>query len=421
VSPESQAVLRILIGALGGAAVGVERERSGHASGPQAHFAGVRTFTLLGGLAGTVGWLWTANLQLPALVLLAGGAALVVAAYVAASRNNIDGTTEVAALIVLTAGVLAGTGHLGLASGVIAVTAVLLVEKSRLHAVVASIDDTGLRAGLRFAVMAVVVLPLLPEGPYGPLGGVRPRQLWTLVLFFSGLSFAGYIVRHVAGSRRGYPIAGIIGGLISSTNVAFTFARLSRNEAGAAVPLAVGVIGACAVMYVRALLATAVLNPVVAPVLAPYLAAPFLVSALVFLIGLRKHVEGNVVLAAPSNPLQFTSALQMAALFQGVLFAVHVVRVIWGQAGVLVSGAVLGFTDVDALVISMARSAPGQVPVVVAAQAIAVGVLSNTVLKLALALAIGRDRFRRLGGIGLAATAIASVVAITLLGYGARI
>jgi hypothetical protein len=53
------------------------------------------------------------------------------------------------------------------------------------------IDDVGLRSGVRFAVMALVVLPLLPEGPYGPFGGVRPCELWALVLFFSGLSVGG--------------------------------------------------------------------------------------------------------------------------------------------------------------------------------------------------------------------------------------
>jgi uncharacterized membrane protein (DUF4010 family) len=84
-------------------------------------------------------------------------------------------------------------GSVRLASGIIALATLLLVEKSRLHALVKRIDDVGLRSGVRFAVMALVVLPLLPEGPYGPLGGIRPRELWALVLFFSGLSFAGYV------------------------------------------------------------------------------------------------------------------------------------------------------------------------------------------------------------------------------------
>jgi uncharacterized membrane protein (DUF4010 family) len=38
----------IVIAALGGAAVGLERQWSGRAEGPDARFAGIRTFTMLG-------------------------------------------------------------------------------------------------------------------------------------------------------------------------------------------------------------------------------------------------------------------------------------------------------------------------------------------------------------------------------------
>jgi uncharacterized membrane protein (DUF4010 family) len=93
---------------------------------------------------------------------------------------------------------------------------------------VARIDDVSLRAAMRFGVMALVVLPLLPSGPYGPLGGVQPRELWALVLFFSGLSFLGYVARRAVGPEYGYLATGLLGGLISSTNVTFTFARASR-------------------------------------------------------------------------------------------------------------------------------------------------------------------------------------------------
>ncbi len=60
-TPEFQEVAGLLGAALGGAAVGVEREWSGHASGPAARFAGVRTFTLLGLMAGVAGWVWRAG------------------------------------------------------------------------------------------------------------------------------------------------------------------------------------------------------------------------------------------------------------------------------------------------------------------------------------------------------------------------
>ena len=64
--------LGILVAALGGAAIGIERQRSGHASGPHARFGGIRTFTLLGGIAGIAGWLTTLNLFGLAIVLGAG-------------------------------------------------------------------------------------------------------------------------------------------------------------------------------------------------------------------------------------------------------------------------------------------------------------------------------------------------------------
>ncbi|HLG57584.1 MAG TPA: MgtC/SapB family protein [Vicinamibacterales bacterium] len=196
-------ILGLSIAALGGAAVGLERQWSGHAEGPAARFAGIRTFTMLGAVGGLSGWLWSAGVTTPAAILFAGSVTIIAAAYVAGSRHDVDGTTEVAALVVLVAGMLAGIGSVRLASGIIALVTLLLVEKSRLHALVHRIDDVGLRSGVRFAVMALVVLPLLPVGPYGPLGGIRPRELWAVVLFFTGLSFAERVQAARDATRRG--------------------------------------------------------------------------------------------------------------------------------------------------------------------------------------------------------------------------
>jgi uncharacterized membrane protein (DUF4010 family) len=388
----------LVIAALGGTAVGVERQWSGHADGAEARFAGVRTFTLLGGLAGLAGWLWQAGFTVPAAVLLAGAVAITTAAYVARMRTDVDGTTEVAALVVIAAGVVAGAGVHRLASGVIAVTTLLLVEKSRLHAMVNRLDDIGLRAAARFAVMALVVLPLLPEGPYGPMGGVRPRELWALVLFFSGLSFIGYFARRVSGSGRGYLATGVIGGLASSTHVTFTFARASRTDEGASRALAFGATAANAMLYPRVLVATAVLNLPLLPHVAPYLIAPALLAFAMTWLGLRES-NGDTIAEQPgTNPLQLPAALQMAAIFQGVLMLVWFAGRFWGDRGIIGMATVLGLTDVDALTISMARRVASDVSLDTAALAIAIGVLSNTVLKLAVAALFGSARFRRVAG-----------------------
>ena len=407
-------LLGLLVAGLGGTAVGLERQWSGHADGASARFAGIRTFTMLGAVAGLSGWLWKSDLGAPATILLAGAVAIVVAAYVAASRQDIDGTTEIAALLVLAAGVLAGMGFLRLASGIVALELLLLVEKTRLHAFARRIDDVGLRAGGRFAVMALVVLPLLPEGPYGPFGGVRPRELWALVLFFSGLSFLGYVARRVAGPGHGYLMTGILGGIVSSTNVTFTFARLSQREATLERELAFGAVAANAVMFLRVLVAVAVLNAALVPRLIPYLAGPAVIAAAIAAWGARNVSPAKGEDTSSANPLQLLAALQMAAVFQVVLVGVYLAGRLWSESGVLTSAAVLGLTDVDALTMSMARHVAQNASFDVAARGIAVGVLSNSMLKAALAVGLGGPRFRLIAGGGLAAVALVSLAAVAL-------
>ena len=97
----------------------------------------------------------------------------------------------------------------------------------------------GAWARRRFAVMACVILPLLPKGPFGPFGGLRPRELWALVLFFSALSFLGHVARRLAGPGHGYLVTGLLGRHRVLDDVTFTFARLSRRNPAMSRALAV--------------------------------------------------------------------------------------------------------------------------------------------------------------------------------------
>jgi uncharacterized membrane protein (DUF4010 family) len=315
--------------------------------------------------------------------------------------------------------VIAGNGQLQLASGIIALTVLLLVEKSRLHALVRLLDDSGFRAGARFAVLALVVLPLLPEGPYGPLGGIRPRALWALVLFFSGLSFCGYIARTIVGDRYGYSVAGLLGGLVSSTSVTLTYARLSRQPGAEGARLASGVLAACSVLFVRVTVAVAVLNATLLPHLAPLLVAPLAVGAVAAWFSVRRGASSGTP-EAPSNPLQLGAALQMAAVFQIVLFLLEAVNRWYGNAGLLASAFALGLTDVDALTASMTHRVAGGLAAEVGAVAIAVGILSNSITKLGIALAIGRGRFRLLTAMGLLAMMLAALAGV-VVAYGSSL
>jgi uncharacterized membrane protein (DUF4010 family) len=235
-----------------------------------------------------------------------------------------------------------------------------------------------------------------------------------LVLFFTGISFAGYLAQRVFGAGRGYPVAGLLAGVVSSTNATFTFARLSRREPALAGPLAVGTVAACTMLFPRVFVAACVLNLSVARALLPYLAAPFLFGLVAVLVWWRRSGDAGHESALPSNPLQIGPALQMAGVFQIVLFAVDGMRRVYGEGGLIASGAVLGLTDVDALTISMTRTAEAGVAAGVSARAIAVGILANCVLKTGLA-ALGTGSFVRLAAGVLVAMAVALALAVGLV------
>jgi uncharacterized membrane protein (DUF4010 family) len=404
----------IIVAILGGAAVGVERQHSGHATGPDARLGGIRTFTLLGALAGIAGMLIESGYGVPAGFILAGGVAVIVAGYVRASRNDIDATTEVAAIVVLGAGVLGGLGQLQLSAALTTLTVLLLAEKPRLHGFVAKLDEPTMLAAARFAVMSVVILPLLPEGPFGPGPGIRPRELWMLVLLFSGMSFVGYLLQRLSGAS-GYPLTGLLGGLVSSTSVTLTFARLSNSHRSQETALATGAVAASTVLFLRVAIAAAALNAAMLPVLARYLAAPFGVALIAVGLAWRSLRGSSSEPSKLKNPLQLRGAVEMALLFQVVLFGVYYMRQWIGEAGLLASGFVLGLTDLDALTLSMARSVGTGTTVEAASQAIAIGIVANSIMKAGIAAVLGSARFKWQAGASLASMAAAGAAALVFL------
>jgi uncharacterized membrane protein (DUF4010 family) len=432
--PELSLALDLLVAALVGLAVGVEREWSGHSAGPDGRFAGARTFALLGTIGGFAGWFVRLGYPALATVIAAGGVLLPIVAYWATMRRpgtTTDGTTEVAAVLVVALGLTAGLGLRTPASATGAIIVVLLAEKSRLQQLLQRIDANEMRAALLFAVLALVILPVLPPGSYGPYEAFRPRQLWIVVLVFSALNFVGYIARRLIGETRGLGVTGLIGGFVSSTAVTLGFSRRSRDEPRLALPLALGVVAACTVLILRLLVVTAMLRPSLAwasvPVLTPVLVAGVSIVGIALWrerdtrpyeseerVSDTPATQATTNASAGQNPLGLASSLQMAVAFQVVLFALAWIQQNAGQSGMMASATVLGLTDMDALTLSMTRVAADPTQVRTAAAAIGVGVLSNTALKASLVLTIGGPRFRVRAATGLALLAVGSAIGLVI-------
>lgn len=396
---ELDIALRIAIAGLAGLAVGVEREWSGHATGPDARFAGVRTFLLLGAIGGIAGWLSDSGATALAVGLVAAAGTLAVAAYFAATRrqpDQVDGTTEVAAVMVLAIGVMAGRGYFAIAGGAAATVLLFLSEKASIRRFIETIEDREIRAAFHFAVLSLVVLPVLPAGPFGPFDAIRPRMIWSVVLIFSALNFAGYVARRVLGEAKGFLVTGALGGLISSTAVTLNYARRSRLEPHHATALAAGTVAASAVLIPRILAVTLALNPAFTPRAALWLAGMLVAAAgMTLFAATRPQATSHDHPAETANPLQLGTAIKMALAFQVVLVGIEYLRAWFGEVGVFAGAGLAGLTDMDALTMSMSRLARDPGMTETAAAALVIGVVANTTLKATAAALLGDASYRR--------------------------
>jgi uncharacterized membrane protein (DUF4010 family) len=244
-------------------------------------------------------------------------------------------------------------------------------RKGRIHDLVYGLRSEEIEVAVRFAVLAVVVLPLLPRTVRPERAA--PARLWVLVLLFSGL-FAGYL-----GLRLPAPSAVTRWPALRRPDLLhrghLSFARQSREKRRPAA----GTLAACTVLYLRVAVLAAILRPEVAWRAAPYFALPFVVGAGVTLLLRGRERNKTVSAELPRNPLGLRSALQMALFFQLVLYAIAWAKERFGSTALYGTATILGLTDLDALTFSMARSA--STAAADAARALTIGILANTALK----------------------------------------
>jgi uncharacterized membrane protein (DUF4010 family) len=389
-SPFVGAGIAVLIGLL----LGLERERSRGADEPL--FAGIRTFPLFSaaGYLGALASLSGAPLVLPALVVAVGGMA--VAAYLREPAERAGVTTEMAAVLCTLLGALVAFGHAGVAVGMAIVTALLLTLKAPLHRIAGAVSEEEILAILKFAVVALIVVPLLPERALGPYGALEPRRLGIVVVLLAGVSLLGYLLVRIVGGRAGWPLAGLLGGLVSSTAVTLSFSGKARESADLVRPLAVGIVLASTILYARGAVVILLLDRPMGWHAAPRLAALMALGLLMAAILFRRLKGGKADAARLGNPVELGHAVMMAAVFAAVLLAARAAQARLGTAGLWAVAAVGGLVDVDSVSVAAARMRQQGVSVEAASGAYILATLANLAFKAgAVILAGGRELARR--------------------------
>ena len=397
-TPESVLTLAgSLLAALAtGLIIGLERgwKERGDPSGSRV--AGFRTFGLIALSGGLMAVLDAGN----GFVISAGaiGLALLLRqgfeAHIDETRN-VSATTMIAALITFSLGAVAVRVSPLLAGGGAVVTAFILWLRQPMHRLLDKIDAHEMSAFLRLLLISIVVLPAMPDIGLGPYEVINPRHIWWMVVLISALGFVGYVGVKALGERAGVGLLAIAGGLASSTAATLSMSQLS-NAGGRPSAYAGGVAVAWAVMVARTALIVGAIRPALLPELWIPLLAMFSIPILAAGFMFRRQTAKTEATLALPNPLDLKSAMMFAAILTAALVLSRAAQAAWGDSGVLGVAAIAGAVDADAVTLSMGRLSAADLSDQIAARAIIIAVIVNTLFKVSLALGTGEQRFRKL-------------------------
>lgn len=393
--------------------VGMQRERRGIA------MAGVRTFTLIT-LSGAVCGLLspTLGVWVVALGMVAVIAMIVVSNLLKFKRESQPDpgmTTEIASLIMFLVGVLPTAGEAKLAIVIAGAVVLLLHLKDPLHQFARKIDTREFAAIMQFVLIALVILPLLPDRTFGPLDVLNPFKIWLMVVLIVGISLAAYAAVKLLGGRSGALLAGVLGGLISSTATTVSYARKSRETPAASGLAAAIILIASAIVFARILGEVAVVAGAVLPLIAgPLLTVAAVVAALGVFVFLRTRGQGQAM-PLQGDPSELRTAAVFAALYAVILFAVAFARAHLGDAGLYVVAAISGLTDMDAITLSTANMiAEDRLDASTGWRVILVAAMANLIFKGAAVAALGSSALRRTIAVTFGIILVAAIAVLVL-------
>ena len=208
----------------------------------------------------------------------------------------------------------------------------------------------------------------MPNRTYGTFG-FNPFKTWLVGVAVSAISYGSYLLQVWAQGRGGVLVAALLGGAYSSTLTTVVLAKRAREQSR------------------------------------PHLYSGAMLAAAALLGGwlwMRRLDSGGTNLEQtlqPKNPLELGAAFLFAGLFVGMLFITHLALLYLGRAGLYALAAIMGVTDVDPFILSLAESASVLTPVTLAGGAIVIAAASNNLIKGVYAYGFGD---RRTGTQGLA-------------------
>jgi len=410
--PLAETLVRLLVGVGLGALIGLEREQS--ESGGM--FAGSRTFPLFALYGALV------SAFFPRMLPLAVGVLVVPLTVAYAGKiwfeRDIGLTTVMAALLTAILGATAMHSDTGTIVAIVVggTVTILLSIKDPIHEFAENIEETERLASAKFILVVLVVLPALPNRSLDGLYGLNPRFVWLMVVFVTGLGFAAYVLAQFLEPEQSIAVTGVIGGFVSSTATTVSMAEKATQNETLYHICAFAVVIASIVMFPRALIEVAVVNPELLPSVAVPLGAMTVVGTVAAgALYWRTTSDETVEPGELSNPFRLRPALLFGVVFAVVLLVSEHAHEWFGTSGVYVTAFLSGLADVDAMTITLSKlAADGTVSTQVATTGIVIAAIANTLVKAGLAWLLGTYRLGRLVSIVLSVVVASGLVLLVI-------
>lgn len=373
-----------LLIALGlGAAIGLEREAHELEQKTKQGFLGVRTFSLLTLLGAVSGAVLKTDPTL-AYLIATTSMLLLISYYIlnAIFTKDIGLTTEIAVIFSYCAGFFLTAHFLPIQVIVALVIVVILIlsRKKYITEFVGALNRTELNAFISYAILALVILPFLPNasfqiadipniktlvntfgvslGTFASIEIVNPFKLWVVVALITGVDLAGYALERTLGKNKGWLIASLVGGVISSTATTQSLAQESKTSRQVNQLVGAAVLSNM-MSFVPLFLLILTLNGAFLANTTVFFAAAFAAAGLAGVYFLKKDgkqkskKEKHASSAKQAEIFALTPALKFAAFFLVIKFVSKVSLAVFGESGLFITSAIAATTGMDAITITI--------------------------------------------------------------------
>lgn len=437
-----------------GALIGIEREmpRTGVKPGGASGFGGLRSYALLSLLGALTTWMdiqMGGNIWKISGLIISASFVLIAYSYSSFSKHLMGVTSEYAALLTYLIGVITLSGYRTIAVILAILVLIILSSKEYLSKLRERFSRTELGDALKFAVIALVVLPLLPNERFSILQILQffvwnnisfsheilsmrffnPFGIWFFVVVMAGVEYVGYILSKALGNRGGVVVSGAIGGMISSTATTAAMTNKSNEHPEHRSAYIAATLIASSIMCIRVIAISGFYSSEILAVV--------IIPALCMLLGLLgtayyfykqspkvRTIKKEEVTTTTEyeSPFRLLPAVQFAMVIVAVKFisglGLIYKDIIDPRVFNYMLGAISGLADVDAITQDMASKAgEGTIALTIAASTILIAAMSNNVVKASIAYRFGEKFFGKWVAIGFGLSIVFWLIAIISMNF----